>query len=273
MNRSVLFVIVLFFWVEKSFAQSADAPIDDDWNEVLQRYEMESNHISDQLHFSQLPLNRKNVVAYLDSIRKKNISLVRADRRNMQYFFVDNDEWSNDSSAKSRKPFLKYLYRDPATFYQYRSQALMVKINPVFDFEAGRESASNEWTYINTRGLDLRGWVAQKVGFYFFLTENQARYPLFVRHRIDSLQAVPGETYYKNLQDGGVDFLQTKGYFNFTAAKYITIQFGQDQNFFGNGIRSLFLSNESGDYIFLKLQLQSGRSATPIFSPISLPII
>jgi hypothetical protein len=39
-------------------------------------------------------------------------------------------------------------------------------------------------------------------------------------------------------------------------AKFITIQFGHDKNFLGNGIRSLVLSEFSEDYLFLKLQTQ-----------------
>jgi hypothetical protein len=45
-------------------------------------------------------------------------------------------------------------------------------------------------------------------------------------------------------------------YFDFKVAKFITVQFGNDKNFLGNGIRSLALSDFSEDYLFLKLKTQ-----------------
>ncbi len=173
----------------------------------------------------------------------------------IEYLRLDNQEWSNDS-AESRHSFLKYFYNSPADFYQYHSNDFLIKINPVFEFNIGKESASDRTLYINTRGVDLRGWISKKVGYYFFLTENQARFPLFVRERTDSFGALPNEGYYKTFGKEGVDFFDAKGYFDFKVAKFITVQFGHDKNFIGNGIRSLALSDFSEDYIFLKLQTQ-----------------
>ncbi|HYV93939.1 MAG TPA: hypothetical protein VE978_19330 [Chitinophagales bacterium] len=180
----------------------------------------------------------------------------------VEYLLSDNNEWVElledgyQHNLKSFRPVLKYFYRDKATFYQHRDDDFMVKINPVFDFAIGKESASDQTLFTNTRGINVRGWIAKKVGYEFFLTENQARYPLYVRQRIDSFGAVPNEGYYKGFKVGGVDFFEAKGYFDFTAAKFITIQFGHGKNFLGNGIRSLALSDFSENYLFLKLQTQ-----------------
>ena len=214
--------------------------------------------MSDQLHFSALPLLRKNAVSFLDSVSTElsQLHLSSVDQKNIDFLLTDNDEWSEYSNAQSRRPLLKYFYRDKATLYQRRADDFMIKINPVLDFELGTESASNKTLYVNTRGAEVRGWIAKKVGYYFLVSENQARYPLYVRERIDSFGAVPGEGYFKNFKTDGVDFFTARGYFDFTVAKYVTVQFGNDKNFIGNGIRSLALSDFSEDYLFLKLQLQ-----------------
>jgi hypothetical protein len=183
-------------------------------------------------------------------------SVIEAGQDHVNYLRTDNDEWSEDSVSFSRKSFLKIFYRDKASLYQYRSNDFMVKVNPVFEFAVGTESGSDETLFINTRGIDVRGWIAKRVGYYFYLTENQARYPLYVRERTDSFGAVPFAGYYKNYKTTAVDFFDAKGYFDVTAAKFITIQFGHDKSFVGNGMRTASISDFSEDYLFLKLHTQ-----------------
>lgn len=246
----------MLFPGEFVFSQSTFIPLNDDSYHYLERFEIKSGHISDELHFSVQPLLRRDAVRFLDSIAYDSILFSRTDQRIVDFLLTDNDEWSQDSIARSRKSFLKYFYRDKASLYQHRDDDFMLKVNPVFDFEIGTESKAENSLYTNTRGIELRGWVAKKIGYYFLLNENQARFPHYVRERTDSFDAVPGEGYFKEYKTDGVDFLSGQGYFDFTVARFITVQFGNDKNFMGNGIRSLALSGFSEDYLFLKLQLQ-----------------
>ncbi len=240
-----------------SISQSALLNLNSESNIYLQRFEILSGKISDQIHLSSLPLQRRFAVTALDTmLSDSSLHLNENEREAAEYLLVDNDEWSNSSLAKSKKPFLKYFYRNKSDLFQYRSDDFMVKINPVFDFEIGYDQLSNETLFQNTRGLELRGWIAKRVGYYFLVTENQARFPRYVRERTDSLGALPYQGYYKDFKRDGFDFLETKGYFDFIAAKFITIQFGHDKNFLGNGIRSLAISDFSENYLFLKLQTQ-----------------
>jgi len=71
--------------------------------------------------------------------------------------------------------------------------------------------------------------------------------------------AYPGAHLTKGFKDGGIDFLQARGYFTFSPVKPIRIQFGQDRNFIGNGIRSLLLSDFATDYLFLKINTKVWR--------------
>lgn len=254
--KKVFVSLLLLLSVEPVFAQSAFIPLHDESGYYLRRLEILSGGVSDQLHFSAWPLQRRYAVRYLDSIQDGSQRWSPVDHQSHEFLLTDNDEWSAYSGASSRKPFLKYLYRDKASLYQHRDDDFLVKVNPVFDFVIGIESDVKEALYTNTRGIELRGWVAKKVGYYFFVTENQARFPAYVQERTDSFGAVPGEGYYKDFKTNGVDFLSAKGYFDFTVAKFITMQFGTDKNFIGNGIRSLALSDFSEDYLFLKLQTQ-----------------
>ena len=64
---------------------------------------------------------------------------------------------------------------------------------------------------------------------------------------------MPEQGFYKEFKETGYDYFDARGYFTFNAAKYIDFQFGYDKNFIGNGYRSLFLSDFSAPYLFLKL--------------------
>ncbi len=238
------------------FSQSTFLPLNSDSYHYLDRFEILSGKVSDQLHFSATPLLRSKAVTFLDSLNLPPDVWSDIDLKTRSYLLSDNDEWSEFEDAISKKPFLKVFYRDKASLYQFRNNDFMVKVNPVFDFEVGKESESDETLFTNTRGLEVRGWIAKRVGYLFYLTENQARYPQYVRDRTDSFGAVPYAGYYKEFKTSGVDFFDAKGYFDFTAAKFITIQFGHDKNFIGNGIRSFAISDFSEDYLFLKLSTQ-----------------
>ena len=58
--------------------------------------------------------------------------------------------------------------------------------------------------------------------------------------------STPGNSHY--------DYILARGYIDFQAVKdYINVTFGYDKNFIGNGYRSLFLSDFSNSYLFLKI--------------------
>jgi hypothetical protein len=95
--------------------------------------------------------------------------------------------------------------------------------------------------------------ISRKVAFDIYVTDNQERDPLYVQEWIRERQAVPGARFFKGFKDpGGVDYFDNRGSVSFNASKYIDIQLGYDKNFIGDGYRSLFLSDFTGNALFLK---------------------
>ncbi|HYH16152.1 MAG TPA: hypothetical protein VD794_13075, partial [Flavisolibacter sp.] len=108
--------------------------------------------------------------------------------------------------------------------------------------------------FLNTRGVTLRGRIADKIGFAAYVTDNQERPPLYVQEFEKERQAVPGVGFYKSFKAaGGYDYFDARGHITFNVAKVIDVAFGYDKNFIGNGHRSLFLSDFSNNTLFLKL--------------------
>lgn len=246
-----------------SFSQSAYFNLNQASNSILDRLEIKSGNIKNQLFLDAKPLRRDAVAGFIsqfDSSSSLNIKLTPADNYWINYLKNDNLPWSGIDPLNAKRPVLKYFYRSKANFYQYTDSSFHVFINPVLAFEGGKESISDKMVYRNTRGVEIRGSIDKKVGFYSYITENQLRLPEHIRQYTNATGAVPGEGFTKPYKDSaGRDFFNTRGYITFSPTRHIHMQFGNDRNFIGNGYRSLLLSDFAKDYLSLKINTQIWR--------------
>jgi hypothetical protein len=177
-----------------------------------------------------------------------------------QYNFIraiqNNIEWAPGDwkTYASKRPFLKNFYKTPANLYEVHQPDFFLAINPVFQYTVSKETDNDQHLFQNTRGVTLRGRIANKIGFAAYITDNQERDPSYVQDLIKERKAVPGAGFYKDFKSsGGVDYFDARGYITFGVAKVVDVVFGYDKNFIGNGHRSLFLSDLSAPTLFLKL--------------------
>ena len=114
LSRIVFISCLLFACCDNHnlLAQSAFLPLQSESNHYLSRLEILSGKISDEIHFSSAPFLRSSVVRYIDSLRLHMPYVIEEESKNVNYLLTDNDEWSGDSVAISRKPLLKIFYRD-----------------------------------------------------------------------------------------------------------------------------------------------------------------
>ncbi|GAA4319280.1 hypothetical protein [Compostibacter hankyongensis] len=257
-----------------AFGQSTDIPFGSKDYPVLDRLEIKSGLFPEQFSSGIKPISRRAAVAYalaVDSLAAKDPSIISSvehpywvttglseiDRYNLRKLLADNGEWAPDSLSfePSRVPWVKTFYKNKTNLYEVNVPDFYLAVNPLLLLQIGKESNNDEALYINTRGLEVRGRIADKVGFYAMLSENQERPPFFMQDRIDKWQAVPGIGYYKNIKNrsGGYDYFNAAGYVSFGVTKYIDVQFGYGNNFIGDGYRSLLLSTNAANYLYLKL--------------------
>ncbi len=243
----------LLLFVSTGLAQSVFIPLNSDYHHLIERYEIKSGQSINGWASQLKPFPRKIIAEHADSLWADIPELSKSDKFNLDYFKYDNWEWSKTDSGDSEKPVFKHFYRKKASLYHVKTKDLILQINPVLSGFVGKERDNDNTLYMNTRGLEIRGVLADKIGFYSFVTDNQADFPNYVLNQINALDAVPNEGFYK--QNGtGVDFLTARGYLSFDALKDImNVQFGYDKNFVGNGYRSMILSDFSSNYLFLKL--------------------
>lgn len=181
-----------------------------------------------------------------------SMGLSKVDLYNARMALESNVEWSQ-RSFKSKKIFWKNFYKTPANFYEVNVKDFRLIVNPVFQYILGRESASSEKIFLNSRGVTFRGAIADKISFAAYITDNQERDPVYVQNWVTERKAVPGVGFYKDFKGTGYDYFDARGYVSFKAAKHIDITFGYDKNSIGNGYRSLLLSDFSNSALFLKL--------------------
>lgn len=242
-----------------TFSQATFAPLDENYDHLIDRYEVASGMIQPALFTGAKPFRRDHIAAFVDSLESQQAFQSRADQFNLAYLRNDSWEYARPETDNTGKPVWKYFYRKKSDFFHVDEPDFDLHINPVIYFAGGNDTETNNPLYINTRGIEVRGMVDHKVGFYTYLTDNQARLPWYAQQQVVSRLFVPHEGFWKSYKDGGVDYLQARGYVTFALSKHIGFQFGHDREFIGNGYRSLIRSDFSPPSLFLKGDVQVWR--------------
>ena len=237
-------------------AQSALAPLNADYYHLIDRYEIAAGQITPLFHSNLKGYEREAIATFADSLQATQADLSGQDRFNLQYLVHDNWEWVDSAGNQSRKPILKHFYKVNSDLYHVRTKDFDLHVNPVLQIGYGSEPDGDVNPSINTRGVQVRGVVDGKVGFYSFIGETQMFSPEYVRNFRVSNLTVPHEGFWKGFKDNGVDFFTARGYVTFDATKHINLQFGHDRFKIGNGYRSMILSDNSAPYLFLKMNTQ-----------------
>ncbi len=241
-----------------AFAQSTNAPLNEEYYHKIDRYEVKAGRISEELFTTSKPYKRSAIVAMIDSLQKKeNIFQSRSDQFNLEYLRNDNWEWSRAETNNSKKPFLKELYKKKSDLFYVDSPDFDLHINPVLYVGVGNDRQAGS-TFINTRGIEIRGMIDKKIGFYTFLADNQARLPLYAKEysSIYGYNTVPHQGFWKDFKNGGVDFFEARAYIDFNISKHIWMQFGHDRVNVGNGFRSLIFSDFAPPTQFLRANVK-----------------
>lgn len=234
-------------------AQSSYAPLNEDYYHWIDRYEIKTGRIMPQIHTAVKPYKRSAIAAYVDTLSNQGFFSSKGDQFNVEYLRNDNWEFSRPDSDESKNPILKAFYRKKSDLYHVDEEAFDLHVNPVLYFGYGNDSRRDDGLIVNTRGIEVRGMVDKKVGFYSYLTDNQAVLPSYVWEQMATYPVIPHEGFWKEYKEGkGVDFLQARGYITFEATRHINMQFGHDRFFVGNGYRSLIFSDFAPPAWFLK---------------------
>lgn len=230
--------------------------MNEDYYHRIDRYEVKAGRVMPEIFTSIKPYKRYDIIAFVDTVKRNDGLVSLSDDFNYTYLSNDNWEWSRHDN-NSRHSFLKHFYKKRSDLFHVDTKEFDLHINPVLYLAAGNDSRSSDLLFINTRGIEVRGMVDRKLGFYSYLTDNQALLPSYVQEQMSLNPVIPHEGFWKDYKNGGgVDFLQARGYITLEATKHINVQFGHDRFFIGNGNRSLIFSDFAPPALFLKGNLK-----------------
>ena len=199
---------------------------------------------------------------------------VNAPLNHSYYSFLEKD--MHDIGVSKHTSFKPFLYStDDTTYYNsfkpivskkslihnfLNSDLLSVNhadysfaVNPLFHFELAED---NERRYINTRGLEVKGRIGDKLSFYSSFYENQMSLPDYIVSYVKiNEHIVPGQGMAKNipLRDDLIDLYYATGHLNLDINRFFDLQLGHGKHFIGDGYRSMFLSDNSFNYPYLKI--------------------
>ncbi len=194
---------------------------------------------------------------------------------------VESNLYTNNQIEHSAvKPYVKSivghdnyasLYADSNKYYYdftlklFKENLLLIdekdvhlEADPLFNFVYGQSNIgdSTYGLFTNTRGVRVAGDITSKFSFETRFYETQFYFPQYLDSIADARTIAFGMGRSKTFKDVGHDVGFSSGYISYSPSKNVNVQFGQNKHFFGNGYRSLLLSDNSFNYPNLTFTLK-----------------
>ena len=126
-------------------------------------------------------------------------------------------------------------------------------INPVFDLQLGKDNSDLDYTFNNTRAINIQGGIGKKFNFSASVYESQGRFAEYINQFNIDNKIVIGRGKYKPFKENSFDYPVAEAYLSYSPNSIFNFQVGHGKNFIGDGYRSLFLSDVSAPYPFIKI--------------------
>ncbi len=266
--KKILFSALFVMIALQTIAQGIFLRKNMDYYFQIERLDILSGTISDTLHTALNGMTNKDVTQYLENYLNQNQeSISIMNRSELMKIISKNGEWaeSGDGAIPSEYSLFNTFYQKQPNFLHYQNKMATFVLNPIIHYQQTVETGNlKQNLFYNSKGIEARGLLGKRVGFYTIFTDNQERGPLHHQNYIRNNNAVPGITYYKDFKTNktGIaqDYLYAAGYIDADVIKNtVNVTFGTDKFHLGDGYRSLFLSDFGSNYTFLKLNTRLGR--------------
>ncbi len=168
------------------------------------------------------------------------------------YLYSDMDQ-INDSSLT----FPRLLAGTKAETYNKVPGKFKVEIYPVLNAGSMIQLNEDQISSDLAIGGNLQLSMGDKFSLNAKMMAGESAYPEFMDSIIRSTHVIPGIGFaYRSNRDSlkpRYAYQYYSGYLSFSPNKIFNIQVGRDKHFFGDGYRSLFLSDAAAPYPFLKI--------------------
>lgn len=146
----------------------------------------------------------------------------------------------------------KLFYED---LVHFEKPSFALTFNPVANFQLGAEKGAEDYRYVNTRGFLVEGSIGSQFTFYTSFLENQGRFADYFSAYTAKRGVVPGQgSKIRSFGDGGFDYGMAAAEISYNPNRFFTFTLGQGRNFFGEGYRSMLLSDAAFSYPFFRIE-------------------
>ncbi|HBH05158.1 MAG TPA: hypothetical protein DDX92_00970 [Flavobacteriales bacterium] len=156
-----------------------------------------------------------------------------------------------------RKTFETDYFTDKFIFQlklNKKSEKTPIKLSalPIGQISGGFEGGSSR-TFLQTGiGVNLSAMVGSKLDVNINILSSNSSFPLYVENYIFNNKIVPGQGW-ANPSDLGYFYNNSTGYVSYSPGKYFNVTVGYGKNFWGEGYRSMMLSDAAYNYGYLRL--------------------
>lgn len=169
------------------------------------------------------------------------------------YLQSEVEEWTNMDSVLEH-PHDEGFHANfrKGDILEFRKKNIYFGINPIIDVTTGYDFIQKELLYRAGYGAEIKGNLGKKVSIGFNVQGVLDKPQDYVAQFIDQTHVVPGYRTAKQ-NNGNFSSVMYSGYVSYSPTKNFNIQAGNDKNFWGDGYRSMFLSDNSSNNPYLRL--------------------
>jgi hypothetical protein len=209
-------IFILFIWVHgAALAQSSCEPLNRDFSNPYERY---LNNKNSNTHTALKPYLHSELGSLGDSV----LTSV-----NMPFFN------RKDSAGAEKK-------------------ASHFSISPAFVLEPGFSLTESKAVFETAGGLRMNGNLKKSIAWDVVWLAGRSSFANYIDTFATYTHTIPGMGYaYKNGRN--FDYQYIAGYLSWSPNRFFNFQAGRDKHFWGDGYRSLFLSDVSNAYPFAKV--------------------
>ena len=205
--------------------------------QVYSRFDGDLNKVGVNSHTASRPFLYEEVNTYHD---------FEGEEQQLQ---LDKTSWFG------RKFFNEHMVR-------FQGENYWFTIDPAADLQLGVETdelREENFSYNNTRAVFIQGGLGKKFSFYTAVYESQGRFAQYFNDFSRSIRPdggnpaiIPGRGIAETSNAGDFDYPVAEGYISYSPSKFFNLQLGTGNQFIGDGYRSLFLSDITSNYPYLK---------------------
>lgn len=164
----------------------------------------------------------------------------------------DTTQLYNSEITKKRSWIHRKLFNEH--LFEFREPDFNVFVDFLPDWSLGK-SNQGKTTWLNTRGVRVQANIGKNFYFESSFYENQGVFPVYLDSFVNRRRVLPGQGMIKGDDVIGkkYDYAYVNAFLSYTPSKYLNLTLGYGTNSFGDGYRSMILSDIGFSYPYLRV--------------------